>query len=139
MGLYSPLLVFSVLKLWKRKNCFGSLINFIFITWKLSEEVKEFNKNYWTYIITSVNGLLVVNLSSLLGFEFFTKAAEVKIQQYLAFGYLLALLFIFFFWAQKKFNEDETMPVVIPQLSKSFFALLLAGLGVLLKGAADTM
>jgi hypothetical protein len=103
------------------------------------EEVKEFNKSYWTYIITSVNGLLVVNLSSLLGFEFSLREADVKTQQFLAAGYLITLLFIFLFWAQRKFNEDEKMPVVIPQLSKSFFALLLAGLGIILKGVADTM
>jgi len=103
------------------------------------EEVKEFNKNYWTYIITSVNGLLVVNLSSLLGFTISLKEANVKIQQYLAVGYLITLLFMFLFWAQRKFNEDEKMPVVIPQLSKSFFALLLAGLGIILKGVVETI
>ena len=100
------------------------------------DKVEYFNTHYWTYIITSINGILIVNLSSLLGLRLFAKE-NINIRQWVAFAYLIALLVIFLFWARRNFDEGDVMPVVIPQLSKSFFALLLAALGMMLKESLE--
>lgn len=99
---------------------------------KKPEEIAEFNKSYWAYIINSVNGLLIINLTSLLGLQLFKKE-KINLRQWVAFVYLLTLLVIFIIWANHDFDQGESMPVVIVEISKSFFALLLAALGMILK------
>lgn len=106
-------------------------------------EVLEFNKNYWSYIITSINGLLTINLGVLLGVEIvMTKGYESlagkffkfeNIQLITAIYFLLILLITFLVWAIKfDFNETARMPTIIPQIAKTFFALIVAVLGLVL-------
>ena len=96
------------------------------------EEVKKFNDSFWTYIITSINGLLIINLSSLLGVTLF-EAEKIAFRQWVALFYMLILLVVFVLWALTDFDTSESIPVVISQISKSFFALMLAALGMILK------
>jgi hypothetical protein len=98
---------------------------------------EAFNKSYWSHVLTSVNSLLILNLSTLLGLPAELSKSSINVQQTVAVAYLVLLLFIFIYWGlRKKFEEGNRMPVVIPQLSKSFFALMLAALGLILKSSA---
>ena len=91
-----------------------------------------FNTSFWTYIVTSVNGLLIINLTSLLGLQLYEKD-PITLRQWVAFVYLLMLLGIFLFWAFNDFDSDGKIPTILVEISKSFFALLLAALGMILK------
>jgi hypothetical protein len=75
---------------------------------------------------------LIINLSSLLGVTLF-EAEKIAFRQWVALFYMLILLVVFVLWALKDFDNSEIIPVVISQISKSFFALMLAALGMILK------
>ncbi len=111
-------------------------------------DMENFNKGYWSYIITSINGILTINLGVLLGVEIvlirnkeFSVTSFFKfenVQLIAAILFLLILLITFLVWALKyKFSEDISIPTIIPQIAKTFFALILAVLGVVLAKKAQ--
>jgi hypothetical protein len=110
--------------------------------------ISEFNKGYWSYIITSINGILTINLGVLLGVEIVTTRYNAmslsnilkfeNVQLIAAILFLLTLLITFLVWAIKyNFAENALMPTIIPQIAKTFFALILAVLGVVLAKKAQ--